>query len=98
MNTRKIGSILFFTGLLNFAIFGVASFGIGGDALSGRAENGRYYLSNHGTLTETTHAIFVYSQVHAISVCITHPLALFGGWLSTRSKRKKRKFKTNHEG
>jgi hypothetical protein len=55
--------------------------------VSGKVEAGRYYVSNHGRLTEVGHAAFVYSQIHAHSLFITHPLAMVAGvilWLQQK--------------
>jgi hypothetical protein len=47
-----------------------------GDALYGHTEDGRFFLSNHGKLTEVSHAVFVYSKLHALSAIATVPLAM----------------------
>jgi len=58
-------------GVLNFVAFLASIVLLGGDALGGKIVQGRYYLGNHGTYTEVSHAIFIYSACHAYS-------ALFG--------------------
>lgn len=78
--------MLFFIALINFAIFVMVAVNIGGDAISGKVENGRYYLSNHGKLTEVSPAVWQYSKIHAISVWITHPLGLAGAALFVTRK------------
>src|SRR6187397_35411 len=37
---------------------------LGGDAFSGRIEAGHYYLGSHGTYTEVSQRVFVYSACH----------------------------------
>jgi hypothetical protein len=74
-----IGGTLFFIAFLNFTVFWIVAVSIGGDAISGRVEGGRYYLSNHGKLTEVSPRVWHYSRVHTISIWITHPLGIFGG-------------------
>ena len=49
---------------------------IGGDALNGTVENGQYYLGGGGKHTEVNWFVFTYSKLHAISVLITHLLAI----------------------
>jgi len=71
---------VFAVAIVNFGTFVVVAVSIGGDALNGHETAGHYFLSNHGTLTEVGRATFEYSKWHAISVFITHPLALFVGW------------------
>jgi hypothetical protein len=60
----------------NFLAFVVIPIMIGGDAINGYAENGRYFLRMHGRTTEVSEAVFNYSGLHAISVFITHALAM----------------------
>lgn len=64
--------------VVNFLLFAVASFRLGGDALNGGIEGGRYYLDNHGRRTEVGRAVYTYSFVHAASVVGTHGLTM--GW------------------
>jgi hypothetical protein len=66
-------------GLLNFLAFGIIATCLGGDAVNGRTENGRYFLSSHGKDIEVSRAVFNYSRIHVYSVWITHPLALLSG-------------------
>ena len=64
-----------YLGPLNFAVFLVIDFCIGGDALSGKSGHGHFYLGNHGTFTEVSHAVFVYSLCHAYSALLGLVLA-----------------------
>ena len=74
-----LGAILFFGGILNFLIFWHVSVYIGGNAVSGKVDNGKYFVSSHGDLTEVTASTWQYSYAHTVSTWITHPLA-FVGW------------------
>jgi len=74
-----LGTVLFFTAWLNFMIFAIVAVSIGGDAISGKAINGHYFLSNHGRLTEVSSSVWQYSRIHTIIVWITHPIGIFGG-------------------
>jgi hypothetical protein len=62
--------------LINFTAFWVIAVAIGGDAVSGKVESGRHYLSSHGKLTEVSRAVYVYSYTHTVSVWVTHPAVL----------------------
>lgn len=77
----KTAQVLGIIAVVNFLSFLVATVVLGGDAISGHIEAGRYFLSSHGKLTETTHNLFRYSQIHGASLFLTHPLALLAGWL-----------------
>src|SRR5690242_14800961 len=65
-----------YAGFANFIAFIAVDILIGGDALAGDEDDGRYFLSSHGRLTEVSQAVFVYSKWHATSIWITHPLAI----------------------
>jgi hypothetical protein len=83
-----IGGSLFFIAIINFMVFWITAVSIGGDAISGKAEGGRYYVSNHAKLTEVSPCVWHYSRVHTISVWITHPLGIVvGGGLMALSRR-----------
>lgn len=61
---------------LNFlaAICGMAY--LGGDALNGKEENGHFFLSYHGKLTEVSENVFVYSKYHCVSIFISIGIVL----------------------
>jgi len=61
---------------INFICFLGGTVFLGGDALSGRIENGLFFLSSHGKLTEVTQGIFNYSKYHALSIFLLNGLAL----------------------
>lgn len=49
---------------------------LGGDALSGYVQDGRYYVGNHGRYTEVTAEQWELSRAHAIRFFVMQPLAL----------------------
>ena len=81
---RFLLQLLIFAGIINFSIFWFAALYFGGDAVSGRVIDGHYFLSNHGRLHEVSRAVFTYSKWHVYSLFVTHPLAIFCGWLLSR--------------
>ena len=88
LSSRTLWAV-FVVGMVNFTIYMLIGYKLGGDAVNGYATNGRYFLSNHGIHTETTHWIFIYSKVHTYSLFITHPLAILSVLVlnSRRSKK-----------
>lgn len=52
--------------IVNFFAFVMALLYLGGDALNGKQEGGRYFLAQHGRLTEVSASVFAYSKWHAI--------------------------------
>jgi len=55
-------------GILNAILFTIIAVRLGGDAISGHASDGHYFLAMHGKNTEVSHAVFTYGRWHAISV------------------------------
>jgi thiosulfate reductase cytochrome b subunit len=54
-----------FAGVANFLIFVMVAIYLGGNALGGESGAGRYFVSEHGRLTEVSRAAYLYSQWHA---------------------------------
>jgi hypothetical protein len=67
---------VFLAALANYAVFWTVGVAIGGTAVTGKVEGGRYYVANHGRLTEVSREVWVYSDYHTRSTWITHPLAV----------------------
>jgi hypothetical protein len=89
---NRLGIILFFIAFFNFAVFWIVAVCIGGDAISGKVENGRYYVANHGRYTEVSREVWTYSKFHSSSVWITHPIGILGGaGLITYAQYRKKK-------
>lgn len=76
-----------FAGVANFVIFVIVAIYLGGNALGGESEAGRYFVSEHGHLTEVSRAAYLYSQWHARSILLTHPLVLICAWLASRNSQ-----------
>jgi hypothetical protein len=69
----------------NLWVFVLVGSVIGGDALSGYEEHGRYFLRARGRTTEVSQFVFAYSKWHAISTMIS-PLVIVAGWLWGRGQ------------
>src|SRR5258708_5325392 len=75
---------LFFTAVivsvLNFALFLAGTFYLGGNAIKGKIEAGRYYVwgYHHGTkgYAEVSRAAFNYSKWHVYTVIVTWPFMI----------------------
>ena len=78
-------------GILNFASYVIVALSLGGDAVNGKTEGGRFYLCEHGHYTEVSRSVFEYSRYHTYSVWVTHPLAMSGGYFLYREKQNKKK-------
>ena len=85
---RRLCEVVVAIALGNFLVFFAVAVVIGGDAVNGHAEAGRFFLASHGKLTETTQAVFTYSRLHVYSLWITHPLGMLAG-LFCRKWRKR---------
>lgn len=60
----------------NFALLAFGAFCLHGDAFSGHAEGGRYFLGSAGQFVEVSRAVWTYSYVHVISNFVTGGLAV----------------------
>jgi hypothetical protein len=89
---RKVCIIAVIVGFLNFLLFLAGTFYLGGDAVNGKAEGGRYYLWGYHEgkkgYTEVTQAVFDYSRWHVYSVMVTWPLMILAGFASERIRRR----------
>ena len=83
MKGRVLLNIVFFVSVANFLAFCAISEVIGGDAINGYAEHGRYFLRSHGRTTEVSEAVFAYSKWHAIPT-------LFSTKIVSRGRRLRR--------
>ena len=83
---NRVARVLLIVAVLNFAAFWVGSLILGGSANAGKVENGRCYVGDHGNFTEVSREAFLYSQIHSVSVWITHPLAGIAGMVLVLSK------------
>jgi len=78
--------VFFYMAIINFTVFFIMAVSLGGDAVNGTINNGRYYLMSHGRYTEVTKAVFDYSKWHVHSLMVTHPLGLLAGYWYFRLK------------
>ena len=87
---------LYFTAVtvcvLNFAVFLAGTFYLGGNAIRGKIEAGRYYVwgYHHGIngYVQVSRAAFNYSKWHANSVIITWPFMILACFTYERFKRR----------
>lgn len=87
---KKWSLIVFVVAVVNFVAFRIGAAALGGDAVNGKIEDGRYYVASHGRLTEVSHAAFTYSRIHCYTVFVTHPLAAIFGWLFYEETRRRK--------
>ncbi|HUJ24824.1 MAG TPA: hypothetical protein VLW85_02320 [Myxococcales bacterium] len=70
--TRRLALVAF----ADFIAFYVVTLVVGGDGLSGTEQAGHYFVSNHGRLTEVSHAAWLFTRLQALSLFVLIPLAL----------------------
>jgi hypothetical protein len=61
---KSIVTIIAALGMANWLAWGIGAIFLGGDALAGKEENGRYFLRSHGRYTEVSRRAFTYSRIH----------------------------------
>ena len=74
----------FWLALVNFVIFVVLFFALGGNALNGTVRDGHYYFSTRDLTSEVSGPIFTYSILHTLSLFVTHPIAVVMGLKARR--------------
>jgi hypothetical protein len=76
----KLAAVVTVVGLLDFVSFLIGASYLGGDAVNGKIDGGRYYLYGpyHGMkgYHEVSQAVFDYSRWHAYSLMIIWPLMI----------------------
>ena len=85
----RLCCVVFFVSIANFAAFAIVAAILGGDAVSGKIQDGHFYLGSHGKYTEVSQATYDYSRLHTHSVWVTHPLAILAVFAATRIGKKK---------
>jgi hypothetical protein len=75
-----------FTNLVGWVAGGAC---LGGDAVSGYADDGKFYVGAHGKYTEVNQGVWVYSWVHTdLTFLASIPIAAaFGYWATRGSPR-----------
>ncbi|PZO15739.1 MAG: hypothetical protein DCF25_13190 [Leptolyngbya foveolarum] len=63
-------------GVVIFLAFLAASARLGGDALNGYQENGRYYVADHGEVAAVSERAWRLNRLQGRSLYVTHPLLL----------------------
>ena len=79
--------------IVNFVAFLIGAAALGGDAVNGKSEGGRYFVADHGKLTEVSKAAFTYSRFHCYALWVTHPMAMICAlvfYVPKQSRRTKR--------
>jgi hypothetical protein len=68
--------------MINLICWFVGGFCLGGDALSGYADDGSLFVGSHGTYLEVSHAAWIYSKIRKVlTFFINIPIAAaFGFW------------------
>jgi hypothetical protein len=84
----QVCRLLFLLGVFNFIVFETVKLRLGGDALNGRVIGEHYYLADHSRLTEVSHAVFRYSEIHASSIYLTHPIAVISALVAATARKK----------
>lgn len=78
--SSRVVKILLVLYCLDFFSFFIVCLVLGGDAQHGFEQSGRYFLSNHGRLTETTEAIFRFNKSQGVSLFILFPILAITNW------------------
>ena len=89
---RRACQIFCGVGILNFVVFVAIACYLGGDAVNGKIEGGRYYLfgvrseAGRKVYTEVSESVFNYSKWHVYSLWATWPLVMAAGFAANRKQ------------
>jgi hypothetical protein len=88
----NLAAVVSVVGLLDFVSFLIGASYLGGDAVNGKIQGGRYYLYGpyHGMKAyhEVSQAVFDYSRWHAYSLMIIWPLMIVLGIAAKRAEKR----------
>jgi len=88
---RRICNLFIIVAAIHFVLFVGTIVALGGDALTGKVESGRYFLGNHGQFIETTRAAFRFSAIVEDSLVYgTFPLGVLAALLRPRKEGRER--------
>jgi hypothetical protein len=91
LRRRKICNALIALAAIHFAVFVGTIVVLGGDALTGRVDDGHYFLGNHGLMVETTRGAWLFSAaVGRTLVYGTFPLGVIAALLRPRKEGRDR--------
>ena len=71
-----VSTCLFALAVVNFISFSAISSRIGGTAMNGYSQDGRYFVGSHGAYTEVSAETWERSRLHGRSVGISYVLAI----------------------
>ena len=91
LRRRKICNVLIALAAIHFAFFVGTIVALGGDALTGRVEGGRYFLGNHGQFLEVGRGTWLFSAVVGRTLVYgTFPLGVVSALLRPRKEGRDR--------
>ncbi len=64
---EKVYSVLIVLAVVNFFAFMIITLLIGGSGVTGKIENGRYYVGSHGIYTEVSQTVYTFTVIHSCS-------------------------------
>nr|WP_314446492.1 hypothetical protein [uncultured Sphingomonas sp.] len=93
VNMSRTERLVFVGGILNFFALVAISIWVGGDAVQGKVENGRYFVAEEGRYHEVSATFYRLNQLHVASIFLTLPLAGLMAWSGEQRARRKLKGK-----
>src|SRR5436190_12067325 len=87
---QRICNVALLLAVVNFLAFMLISSYLGGEALTGKIEDGHYFLRYRSRYTEVSATIFAYTRLHALSLFVTFPLAIVAAFFIYRTSSRLR--------
>jgi hypothetical protein len=97
---KLVGVIKFWRGIfvvlfLNFTAWANISASLGGEGVTGKEDNGRYYLHSRQGYTEVSAQVFRYSKVHTALSWGGGPLCLFAILRAKEARARLKKYEVD---
>jgi hypothetical protein len=88
LRRRNICNVLISLAAVHFALFVGTIVALGGDALTGRVEDGQYFLGNHGHFFQVGRGTWLFSAVVGRALVYgTFPLGVLAALVRPRKER-----------
>ena len=65
--------VMLFVVILNFGVWGVGTVALHGDAVNGKNESNKYFLSWKGHYTQVSRGTYIYSWIHTCITIVSFP-------------------------
>lgn len=88
----KLWRLIFVALVLNFAVWAIIAASLGGEAVTGKEEAGRYFLHSKRGYTEVSAQTYRYSNIHTLVTWAGGPLCLLAIFVAKQAASRLKKY------